>query len=93
MKSENGAGARVPVSFSLNDRSSGKKTDTWEVWRLDDASHVGQVRWNSPRRKYSFFPSSGTAWDEDGLRFIAGFIEAETAKQRKGKRAFAETSA
>lgn len=90
MKSARGAGARVPVSFNLNDRSSEKKTDTWEVWSLDQASHVGQVRWNSPRRKYCFFPSSGTAWDEDWLRFIADFVEAETAKHRKGKRAFAE---
>lgn len=87
MNSES-AGVKVPISFSLNDRSSKKKTDTWEVWRLDEASHVGQVRWESPRRKYCFFPSSGTAWDEDCLRTIAEFIESETEKKRKGKRAF-----
>ena len=92
MTSERGA-AKVPISFSLNDRSPEKKTDAWEVWRLDRARHVGQVRWNSPQRKYCFFPASGTAWDEDLLRFVAEFIEAETVKHRKGKRAFAEASA
>lgn len=81
---------RVWISFKLNDRRSDRKTDTWEVWSLDEASHVGQVRWYSPWRKYCFFPSHETVFEQDCLRFIAEFVEKETVKHRKGKRAFPE---
>jgi len=79
---------RVWISFKLNDRRLKAKTDIWEVWSLDEASHIGQVRWYSPWRKYCFFPSSQTVWEQDCLRHIAEFIESETTKHRKGKRAF-----
>jgi hypothetical protein len=87
------AGAKACLSFGPNDRASTRKTDSWEVWGLSDASHIGQVRWNSRRRKYCFFPSSGIAMDSDYLRSVAEFIECETEKRRKGKRAFCEASA
>jgi hypothetical protein len=79
---------RVWISFKLNDRRLKAKTDTWEVWSLDEASHIGSVRWYSPWRKYCFFPSHETVWEQDCLRHIAEFIESETAKHRKGKRSF-----
>lgn len=79
---------RVWISFKLNDRRLKAKTDTWEVWSLDEAMHLGQIRWLSPWRKYCFFPASETIWEEDCLRFVAEFIESETEKHRKGKRSF-----
>jgi hypothetical protein len=82
------AGAKACVSFWHNDREQGKKTDSWEVWALSDASHIGQVRWHSRWREYCFFPSSGIAMEQDFLRSIAQFVESETEKHRKGKRAF-----
>ena len=82
------AGAKACVSFWLNDRASTKKTDSWEVWSLGDASHIGQVRWYSRWRRYCFFPSSGSALEQDHLRSLAEFVESETEKHRKGKRAF-----
>jgi hypothetical protein len=82
------AGAKACVSFWLNDHSSKKKTDSWEVWALSDASHIGQVRWHSPWRKYCFFPASGVAMEQDYLRSVAEFIESATEKHRRGKRAF-----
>ena len=82
------AGAKACVSFWLNDRRLKAKTDTWEAWGLDRASHIGQIRWLPRLRKYCFFPSSGIALDQDRLRSIAEFVESETAKHRKGKRAF-----
>jgi hypothetical protein len=84
-----GTVARACVSFRPNDRSPKKKTDTWEVWSLRrNARHMGQVRWHSRCRKYCFFPSSGTAMEADSFRSIAEFIESETEKHWKGKRAF-----
>jgi hypothetical protein len=92
MKSERTI-AKACVSFWLNDRAPTRKTDSWEVWSLHDARHIGQVRWHSRWRRYCFFPSSGVACDPDYLGSIAQFIEGETEKYRKGKRAFHETSA
>ena len=80
------AGAKACLGFWRNDRSPKKKTDSWEVWGLTDARHIGQVRWHS--RKYCFFPASGTRMEQDHLRSVAEFIESETVKHRKGKRAF-----
>ena len=76
------------ISFKLNDRQISHKTNTWEVWSLDEASHLGQVRWYSPWRKYCFFPASGTIWEEVCLRDVAVFLEWETKKHRAGRRAF-----
>ena len=76
------------VSFQLNDRRQGAKTDTWEVWGTVHSGHLGQVRWYAPWRKYSFFPAANTIWEQDCLRSIAVFIEWETQKHRTGKRAF-----
>jgi hypothetical protein len=58
------------------------------VWSLDEAGHIGKVRWLARRRKYCFFPSSGIAMEQDHLRSIAELIESEAEKHRKGKRAF-----
>ncbi len=87
---EHDVAATAPVSFRRNDRAREKKTDSWEVWSLRDARHVGRVRWQSQRRRYCFFASAGSALDRDCLIAIGEFIESETAKHRKGKRAFGE---
>jgi hypothetical protein len=85
---------KAVCSFWRNDCvSSKRKTDSWEVWSLDDGRHIGRVRWYSQWRRYCFFPSSGIACDPDCLRSIAQFLEGETAAHRKGKRAFREISA
>jgi hypothetical protein len=82
------AGAKACVSFWLNDRASARKTDSWEVWSLGDARHIGRVAWHSRWRRYCFFPSSGLAMEQDYLRGLAEFVESETERHRKGKRAF-----
>lgn len=83
---------RVWIRFHLNERPANRKTDTWEIWSLDEASHIGQIRWYAPWRKYCFFPASQSVWEQDCLRFVAEFVEAETVKHRKGKRAFSEVA-
>jgi hypothetical protein len=77
------------VSFQLEDRRPGRKTDTWQVWSLKEPpAHLGVVKWYATWRKYAFFPTSQTLYEQDCLRDIAAFIEDETAKHRKGRRAF-----
>jgi hypothetical protein len=85
--------AKACVSFWLNDRSPKRKTATWEVWALQGAAHIGQVRWFSQWRRYGFFPTSRTVLDADDLRSIAQFVEAESEAHRKGRRAFREAPA
>jgi hypothetical protein len=76
------------ISFKLNDRRLKARTDTWEVWNAAEASHLGQVRWFSPWRKYCFFPAGGTVFEEVCLRDLAEFVESQTLQHRKGRRAF-----
>lgn len=76
------------VSYQLNERRQGAKTDTWEAWGLQTGSHIGQVRWYAPWRKYCFYPGADRLFDETCLKSIAVFLEWETRKHRTGKRAF-----
>lgn len=85
--------AKACVSFRPNDHSPKMKTATWEVWALQSAAHIGQVRWFSRRRSYCFFPTSRTVLGADDLRGIAKFVEAESEARRKGRRAFREAPA
>jgi hypothetical protein len=78
-------------SFQIEDRRKGAKTDVWHVWSLKDPpAHLGVVKWFSAWRRYAFFPAPETLYEQDCLRDLAEFIEAETVKQRKGRRAFSE---
>jgi hypothetical protein len=78
------------IGFQLEERRSGAKTDTWHVWSLKEPrAHLGIVKWYGGWAKYVFFPGAATLYEEDCLRDLAAFIEAETLKQRKGRRAMA----
>lgn len=79
------------VSFQLEERKRGAKTDVWHVWSIKEApmtAHLGIVKWFAPWRKYAFFPAEQTLYEQDCLRDLAEFVEVETVKQRKGRRAF-----
>jgi len=78
------------VSFKLEERRRGAKTDVWHVWSLRQPlpAHLGVVKWYGPWRRYAFYPDGSTVFEQDCLRDLAEFVEAETVKQRKGKRAF-----
>jgi hypothetical protein len=77
------------VSFQLEDRRRGAKTDVWHVWSLKQPpAHLGLVKWYGAWRRYAFFPAPETIFEQDCLRDIAAFVESETEKQRKGKRTF-----
>jgi hypothetical protein len=77
------------ISFQLEGRRTGQKTDRWHVWGLKKPhAHLGIVKWYGHWAKYAFFPESQTLYEQDCLRDLAEFVEAETLKQRKGRRAF-----
>jgi hypothetical protein len=80
------------INCTLTDRPAKRKTEVWAVWALQGGTYLGEVRWFSRWRKYSFMPARDTVFEQDCLRDLAEFIEAETAKRRKGKRAFQEAT-
>jgi hypothetical protein len=78
------------ISFDLQARKLKAKTDVWHVWSIKDPpAHLGLVKWFGAWRGYGFFPEAMTVFEPDCLRDLAAFVESETVKHRKGKRAFA----
>lgn len=78
------------VHFQMEDRRAGAKTDVWHVWNIGGSIHLGVVKWFTHWRRYVFHPGPGMVFDVGCLRDLAEFLEAETVKQKKGKRAFQE---
>jgi|HubBroStandDraft_6_1064221.scaffolds.fasta_scaffold296960_2 hypothetical protein len=75
------------ISFQLEERASGKKTDVWNVWSTGGSHYLGRVAWFGAWRKYAFFPAPATLYDPECLRDVAAFLEVQTAAHQKGKRA------
>ena len=75
------------ITFQMEQRKPGAKTDIWHVWSAPGSAHLGTVKWYGRWRKYAFFPGMETLYEEDCLRDLAEFIESETLKQRNGRKA------
>jgi hypothetical protein len=76
------------ISFQLEDRLGGMKTDVWHVWSVrNPPAHLGVVKWAATWRRYAFFPGPQTLYEEECLRDLATFLVEQTAAHRKGKRA------
>jgi hypothetical protein len=59
-----------------------RKTNIYEVLTKDNYL-LGRIEWYSRWRKYCFYPSDGTLYEETCMREISQFIEEETLAQRK----------
>src|SRR5271166_3300384 len=64
------------IEFHEHPRPAPIKTKLWYVVTKDRGSYLGEIRWHSPWRKYVFYPSETSLFEEDCLRDIAAFIEA-----------------
>lgn len=73
------------LTFKLQDRRDGRKTDIYEVWTIAEDQRIGMVAWYTPWRKYCFAPTEGTVWDPYCLREIADFVEILTQKHKEAK--------
>lgn len=78
------------LSFQIEDRTQGRKTDLWRVWDLQKASYLGEVAWIKNGRSYGFHQTSAAKIDSDSLRELALFCEFETRRHIVGRRAFTE---
>lgn len=91
VRNRNGETNVIPkwISFRLKERKTGAKTDVWDVWSLKlPPAYLGTVKWFSRWRKYAFFAARDRIFEQDCLRDLAEFVESETEKHRKGRRAF-----
>ena len=61
-------------------------TKRWEVRAKRGDVWLGFVAWSNGWRKYALQPSGRTEWEQDCLRDVANFIEAQT-RDHKAKRA------
>lgn len=78
------------LSFQIEDRKAGRKTDAWKVWNLHTAVLVGEIVWIKSVRKYGFREIGGRPVDCDCLRELATFCDLETRRHIVGLRAFSE---
>lgn len=56
----------------------GRKTECWSVQSKETGDLLGDVRWWSAWRRYSFWPADHTVFEQTCLRDIANFIEDRT---------------
>lgn len=70
------------VSYLGPRPSASGKTSEWDVVGHKGVL-LGHVAWFGRWRKYVFFPSPATVFEQACLREIANFLERETREQRE----------
>lgn len=70
------------IDFLVEGTSPSGKTAIYSVSTKEGGANLGAVRWYAPWRKYAFFPRPETLYEQDCLRDIAAFCEAETRAHR-----------
>jgi hypothetical protein len=67
------------VEVNLRD---GRKTQVWAVLTTDGKFCLGRVAWYSPWRKYCFFPSDKTVFEEDCMLKILQWCQGQTRARK-----------
>jgi len=76
------------IEFEYYPPKLGCKTSIWIIKTklskaLIESYTIGLIKWHPAWRKYAFFPTESTIWEEDCLREISQFIEEETRKHKR----------
>lgn len=61
------------------------KTQVWRVETKEDKILLGIIKWLPRWRKYSFFPTENTVYENQCLKDIANFLEVLMNKHRSQK--------
>lgn len=64
----------------------GCKTAAWVVLTIEDECVLGEVRWHSPWRKYTFQPEENTVFEQDCLSDIVAFLGRVNEHHREARR-------
>mgnify|MGYP001583585982 FL=1 len=59
-----------------------RKTRRWGVYRHDDVTLLGTIRWWARWRRYAFFPSMETLFDAACLQEVAAFLAGQMAARK-----------
>ena len=59
------------------------KTKRWQVVTKAEGALLGSIGWFGRWRRYAFTPYEGSVYEQDCLRDIASFIEAQTKAHRE----------
>ena len=62
------------------------KTCVWRVETIEGKEELGFIMWKAAWRKYAFFPTTATVFEEDCLTLIAVFLDVHTHDHKKGAR-------
>jgi hypothetical protein len=74
------------IKFKHVGYSKSGKTKNWKVLTTDDSDFLlGIVGWFARWRKYSFYPTPHSVFEQTCLRDIATFCENETKKHKERK--------
>ncbi len=67
------------------------KTHVFEVWTKNNdqtlGEKLGEIRWFGRWRKYSFFPASGTLYEEACLQDITDYLKLQNKIHREKRNA------
>jgi hypothetical protein len=70
------------IKFHELNMRDGRKTKVWAVLTIDGLTVLGHVQWFAPWRKYAYFPKKDTIYEQDCMRVLSQFIEAETSNHK-----------
>jgi hypothetical protein len=74
------------IQFRGGGPSKSGKTKMWNVETIGGETILGTIAWFGRWRRYGFYPTSGTVFEQDCLRDIASFCEGETKAHRLASR-------
>ena len=73
------------VEFYGPHPSESGRTTVWWVRSLANESHLGEVRWYAPWRRYTFWPASGSIFDSACLNEVVGLMDEAMAARKKAR--------
>lgn len=70
------------IKFDFSCLSESGKTKIWTVRSKENGALLGRIKWYAQFRKYSFFPLTGTVFENDCLCDLGSFCKEETQKHK-----------
>ncbi len=75
----------VYVDFIYMGKSNSGLTKIWNIESIYGGKYLGTIKWYSNWRKYCFYPSFETIFEQSCLRLISDFIEDQTKIHKENK--------
>ena len=66
--------------YILKETIDGRKTPIYHIINNSMRISIGSIKWFAPWRKYCFYPSTGTVWDNKCLQQILDLLNEYNKK-------------